>query len=733
MSKKRRRPPPRAGARSSRPGAPKPPAGARPSRSASPVPPAGDRSAPPGGAAQTPKASTPSPQARSTRAPAPAPRLAVPPAEPAETVTGGGDRGWLLALAAVTLLAACLRLVALAAVPDTPFYDAAVRSMTLSWHNFFYGAFDPGASAAIDKPPFDLWVQVLAVKLIGFSSVVLKLPSALAASAAVPVLYDLVRRLAGRTAGLASALTLAVVPISVVTSRSDTMDSLMMALLVADAWLLVRYAERRELRWLLAAAVVLGIDFNVKLFEALIPVPAFLVFYWMSSHGDEPGRKFRRLAAAAGVFTVLALCWLTAVSLTPRHDRPYPIGSTNGSVWNAVFVYNGSARLTQAPHPVTFDAAAPTTTTPTKPVKATTGVAKAGRPHRHRAKAQVSAAPAGPLRLFRRSLVDFGGLVGTVLFAAIVLGVLGLLGSPTRLVRPRLDAPRDERIARAAVVGLGVWLLTGLLLFSFSGRVQPRYLEAFSPAVAATLGVSVAVVARRVRDRSAAYVLVGCLGLCLLETLAVIGPGTLDRAGLAVGILVGLAGGGLLIRDLSRAEQPDRSTAPRPGRPGASGSRWSRPLVIAGFSLAVVLAFPLARDVNLVRDHSGVQAASPEFAPRLASALAVYLRAHQDGARYEFAATAPSIAAPLIVKDHRPILLLTTVDARPLVTLAGLRAAIAARQVSYVVMHGRCPRPPYHVLPACSAAAKWVEANGSDVTAALGDPATTSGVLFRVG
>ena len=65
-------------------------------------------------------------------------------------------------------------------VPPDPFYDAAVRSMTLSWHNFFFGAFEPGASVSIDKPPVDLWLQVASVKLLGFSSTTLKLPEALA-------------------------------------------------------------------------------------------------------------------------------------------------------------------------------------------------------------------------------------------------------------------------------------------------------------------------------------------------------------------------------------------------------------------------------------------------------------------------------------------------------------------------------------------------------------------------
>ena len=51
-------------------------------------------------------------------------------------------------------------------VPDDPFYDAAVRSMPLSLHNFLLGAYEPGGSLAVDKPPLDLWLQVLSTQLV---------------------------------------------------------------------------------------------------------------------------------------------------------------------------------------------------------------------------------------------------------------------------------------------------------------------------------------------------------------------------------------------------------------------------------------------------------------------------------------------------------------------------------------------------------------------------------------
>ena len=74
------------------------------------------------------------------------------------------------AIALITLGAAVLRLLHVGQVPPDPFYDAAVRSMSLSFHNFFFGVFEPGGSVSIDKPPVDLWLQVASVKLLGFST-----------------------------------------------------------------------------------------------------------------------------------------------------------------------------------------------------------------------------------------------------------------------------------------------------------------------------------------------------------------------------------------------------------------------------------------------------------------------------------------------------------------------------------------------------------------------------------
>ena len=51
--------------------------------------------------------------------------------------------------------------------------------MGTSWHAFLVGAFEPSAGLAIDKPPFDLWLQVASTKLFGFGPSALLVPAAL--------------------------------------------------------------------------------------------------------------------------------------------------------------------------------------------------------------------------------------------------------------------------------------------------------------------------------------------------------------------------------------------------------------------------------------------------------------------------------------------------------------------------------------------------------------------------
>src|SRR5215469_18754585 len=69
--------------------------------------------------------------------------------------------------AALVLIAALAGLsYAWASSQDTLefYYAAAVRSMSVSWHNFIFGAFDPAGTISLDKLPGAFWVQALAVR-----------------------------------------------------------------------------------------------------------------------------------------------------------------------------------------------------------------------------------------------------------------------------------------------------------------------------------------------------------------------------------------------------------------------------------------------------------------------------------------------------------------------------------------------------------------------------------------
>jgi 4-amino-4-deoxy-L-arabinose transferase-like glycosyltransferase len=421
-----------------------------------------------------------------------------------------------IALALITAAAAALRLVDLGAVRLDPFYDAAVRSMGVSWHNFFFGAYEPGGSVSIDKPPVDLWLQVASVKLLGWGSTSLKLPEALAGTVSVPLLYAAVRRPFGALAGLVAAAALAVLPIEVITARSDTMDAVMMMLLVLALLCAVRASETGRTAWLLAAAAALGLAFNVKLLESMVALPGLLVLVCLGLPAGSPGasegarRRSRtrlagRLAAAAAVYAAVALSWLGTTLLFAAHERPYAIGSTNGSAWNAAFVFNGSERLTGKAVEVG---------------QATLPVPGHGGRSDLTGASTTPITPPSPTRLLARSGQLPAKWLGWETLLALLLGMAVVISVTRR---------GAGRVQRATALGVFVWLLSGIVLFSAMARLHPRYVESFTPAVAAMFGIGVALVARApARARLLAVPLTALLGIPLVASIEAVEGRTSD-------------------------------------------------------------------------------------------------------------------------------------------------------------------------------------------------------------
>jgi 4-amino-4-deoxy-L-arabinose transferase-like glycosyltransferase len=363
-----------------------------------------------------------------------------------------------LAVGLILALAAALRLWMIRDVPGNVFYDAAVRSMGHSWHDFFFGAVEPSGAISIDKPPVDLWLQVAATHALGFGPFALHLPEALGGVAACGLLFGALRRPFGLATATTAALALAVLPIAVLTARSDTMDAVLAALEVAALWCSWRALESGRMRWSLLAAAVMGVAFNVKLGEMLIALPALaLLWLWAAA----PGTRLRVVAATAATFLAVALSWTAVASLTPAGRRPFPIGSANGSIWHVTLVYNGLNRLSGSG-------------------------------------ASTPLSSAGPLRLLSAGPEQYWTLLGIVLLATVLLGLLALAVLATRGRERLLNALRAApgRLA----VGIVLWFLTGLAAFSAMARLQPRYLEAFTPAMCAVLGLSLGVLWREAAD-----------------------------------------------------------------------------------------------------------------------------------------------------------------------------------------------------------------------------------------
>ncbi|MDB5077297.1 MAG: glycosyltransferase family 39 protein, partial [Chloroflexi bacterium] len=256
-------------------------------------------------------------------------------------------------LGLILLLSAALELIGLANEGyANSYYSAGIKSMLTSWHNFFFVSYDAGGFVSIDKPPLGLWIEAASAKLLGFSGFSMLLPEALTGVLSVALLYQLIARSWGPVAGLAAALALAVTPISVVIDRNNTMDSLLILVLLLGAWAATLAAEQGRLRMLLLCALFVGLGFNIKMLQAYLVLPAFGLMYLLGA----PLPKLKRVAHlvfATVVLLVVSLAWATFVDLTPASQRPFVSDSGTNSELSLALGYNGLGRFTQVLFPGT--------------------------------------------------------------------------------------------------------------------------------------------------------------------------------------------------------------------------------------------------------------------------------------------------------------------------------------------------------------------------------------------
>ncbi len=364
------------------------------------------------------------------------------------------------------------------------FYSAAVQAGTESWKAWFFGALDSSSFITVDKPPASLWVMGLSGRIFGFNTWSLLVPQALEGVAAAALLCAAVRRAvrrsaggrAGALAGLIAGAAMALTPAAVLMFRFDNPDALMVLLVTAAAYCVVRALEQGRTWWLVGAGAAFGFGFLTKSGEAVLNLPVFGLAYLVAGPAGWWRRVWQLLLA--GVAAVLSAgWWIVAVLLTPAADRPYIGGSTNNNPLELAFGYNGLGRLFGGQ-----------------------GNGGGGGP----GGGGFGGTP-GVLRLFRG---EFGLEASWLLPAALVLLAGGVWAT--------WRAPRTDT-ARASLIVFGGWLLsTGLTFAYMQGTIHPYYTVALAPAIGALVGIGSVLLWRRRADSAPAAS--GLLALTVLVT-----------------------------------------------------------------------------------------------------------------------------------------------------------------------------------------------------------------------
>ncbi|CRK53409.1 Glycosyltransferase [Rhodococcus sp. RD6.2] len=354
------------------------------------------------------------------------------------------------------------------------FYSAAVQAGSESWKAFFFGSSDAANSITVDKPPASLWAMELSVRAFGLNSWAILVPQVLMGVGSVALLWATVRRWFGASAGLLAGLVLAVTPVAALMFRFNNPDALLVLLMLAAAWALLRAIEDGRTRWLVLTGVFVGFGFLTKQLQVMLVVPPLALTYLLLGP-PKLGKRIAQLFAALGAMVVSAGWWLLAVELWPADSRPWIGGSQNNSILELTLGYNGLGRLNG------------NETGSVTPGGGGADMAGGGMPG--------GGMPGGGMwgetgigRMFDASQ---GGQIAWLIPAALILGVLGIM------LRGR-GARTDGK--RAVFVLFGTWLLVTGLVFSFmAGIFHSYYTVALAPMIAALVGAG-AVTAWHHRD-----------------------------------------------------------------------------------------------------------------------------------------------------------------------------------------------------------------------------------------
>jgi 4-amino-4-deoxy-L-arabinose transferase-like glycosyltransferase len=473
---------------------------------------------------------------------------------------------------------------------------------------------------------------------------------------------------------------------------------------------------------------MVGLAFMTKMLQGWMVVPALAAAYLLAGK-PALGRRIGQLAVAGVTMVVVSCAWPVAVTLWPG-SKPYIGGSTDGSVWNLIFGYNGFGRLTGNEN----------------------GMGGGGG-------ASFGGLP-GLGRLFNEQV---GGQIAWLLPLAAVSLLAG------RWLTRR--APRTDK-ARAGLVLFGLWAVVHFLIFSTAkGTFHPYYTSALAPAVAALSGVGVIMMANWARRSWAGAAVLAAtiagtawLAIDLLDRTADFAPWLRTAIPVAaalsiISIAAVRAGARRLVAVAAITGAFALGAAPASYAIANVGHSLNGNNVLAGPSSVGSGGFggggmgfggggmgggggamrggtpPSGAPSGSGSASSG--ASAPTTRPSgggggmgggssVDASLITYLEQHQGSAKYLVAVSGAQSSAPIILQTGKAVVTIggfTGSDNAP--TVSQLAAMVKSGELKYVLLSGNGGGPGGG---SSSAISTWVQAHGKAVTAV----STSAGTLYAV-
>ncbi|WP_294976679.1 glycosyltransferase family 39 protein [uncultured Leuconostoc sp.] len=621
------------------------------------------------------------------------------------------------------------------------YYTAAITSMTQSWSNFWYGAFDPAGFITVDKPPVALWFMAISAKIFGVHGWSVVLPSVLAGVSSVYLMYKLLIPKFGLWAGRIAALLLTLTPTVVANSRTNNMDAILVFFLLLAVYTLQKAVTKQNIWLVMISFGLIGVGFNIKMLQAFMILPAMLIFYWVAIKLPWK-KKLAWLLVSLASLSLFTLAYPVAVDSVNHSSRPYIGSSQSNSLMELAFGYNGTQRLLgqstgtggafsgmgktnqagngkqtmpngKKPSSSAMTGKAPTGQAPggTAPTGKKSGRKSMGTPPNqgvNKSSKQIKGqmrgggnsafaiGSAGPFRLFQS---DLGSQIGWYLPLAILGLIAGWLGFRKRDAKwYHVSEEQSEVLLWAG------WFVPVYGFFSVASFFHPYYTIMLAPAIAALTAIGVAAIIKMSADKNkmariARIIMsVGILSTLLLQAYYVWSYYPVISM-ILITLAIGLSIWWLSLRNTHSKLKIILSVISIL----AMASWWSLTPTLSHDSAAIPSATPALLS----------QKGRNDMGSEVDSQLLKYTKNHQGNAKYLFATTDANSASGYIIKSGRSVMAIGGYNGTdPTMTLTEFKNLVKSGQLKYFVIGNRHKTSSGQIGKIIA----WVQKNGTKIT-----------------